>query len=96
MKAIYSQIQAPALWLHCGSDEYVPSHVDKQKLMAQMAAACPTTLATVQLPEADHAVSDPASQMLLCEAVLEFVWRVMSNLDAFEKSQEASFNGLSL
>ncbi|KAF9322061.1 hypothetical protein BG003_008252 [Podila horticola] len=96
MQMIYSHIRAPVLWLHSGRDEYVPSHVDKQKLMAQMAAASPTTLATVQLPEADHAISDSASQVLLCQAVLEFVGRVMSDLDAFESSQEASFHGLSL
>lgn len=96
MQMIYSHIRAPVLWLHSGRDEYVPSHVDKQKLMAQMAAASPTTLATVQLPDSDHAISDSASQVLLCQAVLEFVGRVMSDLDAFESSQEASFHGLSL
>ncbi|KAG0348994.1 hypothetical protein BG004_002852 [Podila humilis] len=93
---LYSKIRVPVLWVHSNSDEYIPDTVDKENLIAQMAAACPKTVRVVQLPEADHAVSNLSSQLTLCQSIVEFVGHVMTELDAFEKNQEASFNSLSL
>lgn len=96
MQALFGQVKTPLIWVHSGRDEYVPSHVNKAQLASQLAAACPTSLGVIVLPDANHAISDQPSQVEFCNVVVQFVSQVLAAVEQFEKSQQQSFHGLSL
>ncbi|KAG0261446.1 hypothetical protein BG011_001037 [Mortierella polycephala] len=96
MRALFSQVKVPLMMVHSGRDEYIPAHVDKKLLVSKFDAACPTSLGSAVLPAADHAISDLPSQAKLCEVVLHFMQRVLTQVEQFETLQQQSFHGLSL
>jgi len=94
--ALFKEVKLPLIMVHSGKDEYIPSHVNKEDLYAQMTKSSPTCLGAIVLPEADHVISDQPSQMTFCKAVVEFVQRVVVDQDRLDQSQQRSFDGLSL
>ncbi|GJJ71050.1 hypothetical protein EMPS_03400 [Entomortierella parvispora] len=96
LHALFKEVKMPLIMVHSGKDEYIPSRVNKEKLYTQLAKASPTCLGAVVLPEADHVISDQPSQITFCKAVVEFIQRVVVDLDRLEQSQQQSFDELSL
>ncbi|KAF9364022.1 hypothetical protein BGX34_002741 [Mortierella sp. NVP85] len=96
MQALFGQVKNPLIWVHSGKDEYVPEHINKVQLVSQLAAASPTSLGAIVLPDTNHAISDLPSQTKFCEVVVQFMRQVLATVEQFEKSQQQSFHGLSL
>ncbi|KAG0197994.1 hypothetical protein BGX28_008511 [Mortierella sp. GBA30] len=96
MEALFGQVKVPYIFMHSGKDEYIPALVNKTELFTKLAAASPSCLGMVVLPEADHAISDSSSQMTFVEAVVRFLRQVSEQADQFEQTQQHSFHGLSL
>jgi hypothetical protein len=96
MQALFGQVKTPLIWVHSGKDEYIPSDIDKARLISQLAAACPSSAGVTSLPEADHAISDQPSQAAFCETVVNFIRQVLEHMERRERSQEQSFDELSL
>ncbi|KAG0269951.1 hypothetical protein BGZ95_001856 [Linnemannia exigua] len=96
MQALFGQVKTPLIMVHSGKDEYIPSHINKEQLISNLTNASPSSLGAVVLPEADHAISDLASQTTFCEAVVQFIQRVMFTLEQEEKEQQRVFEGLSI
>ncbi|KAF8937358.1 hypothetical protein EDD21DRAFT_302438 [Dissophora ornata] len=96
MQALFGQVKTPLVMVHSGKDEYVPDHINKVQLVSQLTAACPSSLGAAVLPDADHAISDQASQVRFCEVVVQFLRQVLEQVDQFERSQQESFHELTL
>ncbi|KAF9437770.1 hypothetical protein BGZ76_011228 [Entomortierella beljakovae] len=96
MQALFGQVTIPLIMVHSGKDEYIPAHVNKERLVSQLAAACPSSLGAVVLPDADHAISDQASQFKFCEVAVQFFRRVLVQLEEMERAHQQSFGNLSL
>ncbi|KAG0322013.1 hypothetical protein BGZ99_003552 [Dissophora globulifera] len=96
MQALFGQVKIPLVMVHSDKDEYIPDHVNKEKLVSQLNAACPSSFGAAILSDADHAISDQASQHKFCLVVVEFLQRVLERLDHSERSQQQSFHDLSL
>ncbi|KAF8983808.1 hypothetical protein BGZ46_009453 [Entomortierella lignicola] len=73
LQALFGQIRTPLIMVHSGKDEYIPAHINKEQLMSQFTIACPASVGTTVLPNADHAISDQASQVKFCEVVIQFL-----------------------
>ncbi|KAF9959460.1 hypothetical protein BGZ72_009622 [Mortierella alpina] len=95
MAALFSQIKTPHIFVHSGKDEYIPEHVHKEQLINKLATS-PSCRGFVVLPEANHAISDESSQAKFCELVIQFLRRISQETDQFERTQQESFNVLSL
>ncbi|ORZ04318.1 hypothetical protein BCR41DRAFT_425986 [Lobosporangium transversale] len=97
MQIIFGQVKIPLIMVHSGKDEYIPAHVDKQRLVAQLSAACgQASMGAVVLPDANHAISDQASQIKFCEVVIQFIQQILEQTERHELSQQQSFHGLSI
>lgn len=96
MQALFGQVKAPLIMVHSGKDEYIPAHINKESLISNLTKASPSSLGAVVLPDADHAISDLASQTLFCETVVQFIRNVLYTLEQEEKAQEQALGGLSL
>ncbi|KAF9907422.1 hypothetical protein EC991_010983 [Linnemannia zychae] len=96
MQALFGQVKAPLIMVHSGKDEYVPAHINKGQLITNLTNASPSSLGAVVLPDADHAISDLASQTLFCENVVQFIQKVLIKLEQEEKEQQQVFGGLSI
>ncbi|OAQ30421.1 DUF1749-domain-containing protein [Linnemannia elongata AG-77] len=96
MQALFGQVKTPLIMVHSGKDEYIPAHINKENLISKLASASPSSLGAVVLPDADHAISDLASQTIFCDTVVQFIRKVLYNLEQEEKAQEQAIGGLSL
>ncbi|KAF9103905.1 hypothetical protein BGX27_010322 [Mortierella sp. AM989] len=96
MQALFGQIKTPLIMVHSGKDEYIPDHVDKERLVSQLTAACPSSLGAVVLPDADHAISDQSSQVRFCDVVIQFLRQILAQAEQVERSHQQSFGNLSL
>lgn len=96
MQALFGQIKTPLIMVHSGKDEYIPAHINKENLISKLASASPSSLGAVVLPDADHAISDLASQTIFCDTVVQFIRKVLYNLEQEEKAQEQALGRLSL
>jgi dipeptidyl aminopeptidase/acylaminoacyl peptidase len=96
MQANFGQVMTPLIMVHSGKDEYIPSHINKEQLISDLTNASPSSLGAVVLPDADHAISDLASQTIFCNAVVQFIRKVLITLEQEEKAQEQALGGLSL
>lgn len=96
MQATFGQVKAPLIMVHSGKDEYIPANINKERLMSNLSNASPSCLGAVVLPDADHAISDLASQTIFCNAVVQFIRKVIITLEQEEKAQEQALGGLSL
>ncbi|KAF9583404.1 hypothetical protein BGW38_009542 [Lunasporangiospora selenospora] len=96
MRKLFEQVSTPLIFVHSGRDEYIPEFVDKAQLYERLTATSPSSVGTVILPNADHAVSDLASQTQFCEAVVQFIKQVLYKIEQFEIAQEQSFLKMTL
>ncbi|KAF9948169.1 hypothetical protein BGZ70_002335 [Mortierella alpina] len=95
MAALFNQVKVPHIFVHSDKDEYIPVHVHKEQLINKLAASA-SCRGFVVLPEANHAISDTASQAKFCEAVIQFLRHISQEADQFERTQQESFNVLSI
>ncbi|KAF9169625.1 hypothetical protein BGX21_010446 [Mortierella sp. AD011] len=79
MQELFGQVKSPLIMVHSGKDEYIPEQINKDKLISQLAAACPTCAGAIVLSDADHAISDQASQATFCDAVVQFLRQVVAH-----------------
>ncbi|KAG0013756.1 hypothetical protein BGZ80_010876 [Entomortierella chlamydospora] len=79
MQELFGQVKSPLIMVHSAKDEYIPEHINKDKLISQLAAACPTCVGAIVLSDADHAISDQASQATFCDAVVQFLTQVVAH-----------------
>ncbi|KAF9539419.1 hypothetical protein EC957_005415 [Mortierella hygrophila] len=96
LQALFGQVKTPLIMVHSGKDEYIPPHINKESLVSNLTKASPSSLGAVVLPDADHAISDLASQTIFCDTVVQFIRKVLYTLDQEEKAQEQALGGLSL
>ncbi|KAF9348638.1 hypothetical protein BGX26_012968 [Mortierella sp. AD094] len=79
MQELFGQVKSPLVMVHSAKDEYIPDHVNKEKLISQLAAACPSSVGAIVLPDADHSISDQASQAMFCDVVVQFLRQVVTH-----------------
>ncbi|KAF9923051.1 hypothetical protein FBU30_006840 [Linnemannia zychae] len=96
MQARFGQIKTPMIMVHSGKDEYIPAHVNKERLIHNLHKASSSSMGAVVLPNADHAISDKDSQTTFCETVVQFIQKVLFNLEQEEMRHQQIFEGLSI
>ncbi|CAO3571961.1 unnamed protein product [Mortierella alpina] len=95
MAALFNQVKVPHIFVHSDKDEYIPAHVPKEQLITKLAASA-SCRGFVVLPEANHAISDTASQAKFCEVLIQFLRQISLEADQFERTQQESFNVLTI
>lgn len=80
-RAFWQRFEKPLLILHSGSDEYVPSSVDKEGQIQQWKSLCRPGVASDlsgSIPNADHRVEKPPGEAenWLVDTVVKFLTSV--------------------
>jgi pimeloyl-ACP methyl ester carboxylesterase len=71
----------PTLFVYSGADEYVPAHVDKERLVARFCAAAGEKARSVIVPGADHAITEGPLEVFL-QSVVGFCLEVFKSKKA--------------